>query len=80
MFYEKLDAIMLQANIKNKDLAAAAGLSQSFISKLRRGVSVPAINSYIYKEIYFALDNILSDAQILQLEHKYMFKIGRAHV
>ncbi|MGP1442477.1 MAG: helix-turn-helix domain-containing protein [Anaerovoracaceae bacterium] len=73
MFYEKLDAIMLQANIKNKDLAEATGLSQSFISKLRRGVSVPAINSYIYKEIYFALDNILTGAQILQLEHKYMF-------
>ena len=47
MFYEKLDAIMLQANIKNKDLTAAAGLFQSFISKLRRGVSVPLTNSYI---------------------------------
>lgn len=72
MFYDKLDKIMLQFHIKNKDLAAATGLSQSSISKLRRGIRLPSASSYIYENLFRGLSSLLSSNQIMELEYKYM--------
>lgn len=72
MFYEKLDDIMLQFHIKNKDLASAAGLSQSSISKLRRGVSIPPANSAIYRNLFHGLNAILTGNQIMEFEYRHM--------
>lgn len=72
MFYDKLDKIMLLFNIKNKDLAAVTNLSQSSISKLRRGISNPPTNSNIYKTLFQGLSSLLSPNQILEFEYRYM--------
>lgn len=72
MFYDKLDKIMLQFHIKNKDLAAATGLSQSSISKLRRGINTPPSNSTIYRTVFQGLNALLSGDQVMELEYKHM--------
>lgn len=71
MFAEKIDQIMSQYKIKNVDLAKTSGISPSSISKLRRGLSAPSTSNSIYREIYYALDQLLSDNQIMELKHQY---------
>lgn len=71
MFAEKIDQIMSQYQIKNVDLAKISGVSPSSISKFRRGLSLPSANSSIYPKIYYALDQLLSDNQIMELKHQY---------
>lgn len=72
MFYDKLDKIMLQFHLKNKDLAAATSLSQSTISKLRRGLCLPSADSSVYKTLFYGLSSLLSANQIMDFEYKHM--------
>lgn len=68
---------MCQYEIKNIELANRTGVSASFISKIRRGVKVPAANSGIYKAIFDALDDLLSEDQIRELRHQYQLSWDR---
>lgn len=71
MFAEKIDQIMSQYQIKNVDLAKVARVSPSSVSKIRRGLSFPTASNGIYQKIYNALDQLLSDNQIMELKHQY---------
>ncbi len=67
-FPNNLDELMEFFNIKNIDLANRSGISQAYISKLRRGLRVPKNNSDAYGKIYMALLEILSEDEIASME------------
>lgn len=57
-FRERLDEVMNAYNIQNTLLAEMAGLSASYISKVRRGERTPRANSPFYEKIHKALKTL----------------------
>lgn len=67
---------MVKYDIRNKNLAEKAGLSQGYISRLRRGRIVPSGNSGIYEKLYEAFSLILKEGgfespDLLQNTHSF---------
>ncbi len=53
-----LDILMEDYFIKNRDLAREAGISPSYITKIRSGVRKPSIGGKTFEKIYIGLVNI----------------------
>ncbi|MDO5712789.1 MAG: hypothetical protein Q4Q07_00020 [Tissierellia bacterium] len=76
-FSKHLNEIMNEFQIKNIDLARESGLSQSYISKIRRGISMPKDGSLVYEKLFRGLEALLNETQREGLKEKFEFPSDR---